>query len=134
MHAGKMRNRNSYIFRWVFRTHSLVELRHAGVRAVKYDPSTPLHQVRQGFPDQRNWMGESLVLSIGDVLSSWKYQGALEMFAIMLCVLCDAEIQEYDVEQLKALRSRIIEKRRAALEQHGYEGHPVLVLREASAE
>ena len=134
MYAGKIRDRKSYAFRWVFRAHSLVELRNAGVSAIKYDPSTLLYQVRQGIPDQRNWMGESLVLSIGDVLSSWKYQGALEMFAIMLCVLCDAEIQEYDVEQLKALRSCIIEKRRAALEQHGYEGHPVLVLREASAE
>ena len=112
--------------------HSLVELRHAGVSAIKYDLSTPLLHVRKGFPDQRSWMGESRVQSISEVMSDWGYHGPLEMFSVMLCVCCDAEVQEYEVQQLRALRLRIIQERKDAMEMHGYEGHPVLTIRAAT--
>ena len=126
-----MRDSTSYAFKWVFRTHSLAELRNAGVNAIQYDPNIPLRCVRQTFPDQNNWMGESLTLSIGEVMSDWGYQGPLEMFSVMLCVLCDAGIQEYEVGRLQALRQSIRETRQATLEKHKYEGHPFLTIRDA---
>ena len=86
-HAGKMKNKTSYVFRWTFRSYSFAEMRNAGVKSLQYDPSTPLRIVRQGFPDQLNWWGESLILSIGEVMSDWGYHGPLEMFSVMLCPL-----------------------------------------------
>jgi hypothetical protein len=126
-----MRDATSYAFRWLFRTYNIVELRNVGVHALQYDPITPLRHVKLGFPDQRNWLGESLNLSIGEVISEWGYKGSLETFSVMLCVLCDAGIQTYDVKQIRVLQRRIVEKRKAFLETNGYEGHPFLIIREA---
>ena len=130
-HAGQMKNNNSYAFKWTFRSFSFAEMRNAGVKALQYDPSTPLHVVKTAFPDQLNWLGESLTLSIGEVMSDWGYHGPLEMFSVMLCVLGDAVIQDLDEARLQALRSRILQIRDATLKEHSYEGSPVLSIREA---
>jgi len=111
----------------------MVELMNVGVHALQYDPSTPLRHVKLGFTDQHNWLGESLTLSIGEVISDWGYKGSLEMFSVTLCVLCDAGIQTYDVKQIRVLQRRIVEKRKAFLE-NDYEGHPFLIIREADLE
>ena len=113
--------------------YNIVELRN-GVHALQYHPSTPLRHARLLFPDHRKWFGESLTLSRDEVISDWGYKGSLEMFSVMLCVLCDAGIQTYDVKQIRVLQRRIVEKRKASLETNGYEGQPFLIIREADLE
>ena len=107
-------------------------MRNAGVKALQYDPSTPLHVVKTAFPDQLNWWGESLVKSIGEVVSDWGYRGPLEMLSVMLCMIGDAEFQDLDVEQLQALKPHIQRVRTATLKKYGYEGNPVVMIREAA--
>ena len=131
-HAGKMQDENSYLFRWTFRAYTFAEMRNAAVKNLQYGQSTPLRHVRRAFPDQLNWWGESLVKSIGEVVSDWGYRGPLEMFSVMLCVLGDAEFQDLDLEQLQALKPHIQRVRAATLKKYGYEGNPVVMIREAA--
>ena len=114
-----------------YQVGTFAEMRNAGVRSLQYDMSTPLRHVRCAFPDQLNCWGESLIKSIGEVISEWGYRGPLELFSVMLCVLGDAVIHDIGWVRLQALEPHILQIREATLNKHGYEGNPMVIIREA---
>ena len=121
---------DTYSLTWLYRAVMLSECRAAGVKALRVSPGDTVGLLRNGFPDQSDWLGRFATSgeSIKKLLKRLAYDEPIELLTVDLCIL--GGLREWSATSIeKSLKK--IQRQRGLRDRPGKPMHPATVLRAA---
>ena len=93
--------------------------------------------VEAALPDQTrwlpHWMKSLKTKSLQQLVTKMNYDGPVELFSCFACIFGDSALEGLAPQQLAQAASRIQQVRASTRRLHGWEGNPVLIVRQALA-
>ena len=136
--AQQMRiHATDYHFWSVFRTHLIVEMRHAGIDRLKLQQDWGQEEVAKAMvPDMSQWVPlwmKSAGNSLKTLLKQLQYTEPLEFLTCFACVLGDSAIDKHSTDELRSA-SHAITKERARVKAKSsgdFERYPAVIVQSA---
>ena len=124
------KNADSYSLTWLYRAVMHSELRAAGVSSLRVSPGDTVSLLKNGFPDQSDWLGRFAKdwESIKKLMKRLAYDEPVERVTMDLCIL--GGLQEWGATMIEKSHKKI-QHQRGLMDRPGMPVHPATVLRAA---
>ena len=136
---GTLGMSSTYGFLWTVRAMLTAEMRAAGIDKLHIDDKTmTTSTLSKVFPDMAGWasrIAQSKCRSpkVSTLVKVLKWNGPVELLTCLLCVVCTDAVFAMSAPVIRSLRGRIEVARDEFRQEHGFEAHPVHILKAHSA-